>query len=89
MPLSSSQFDTESLSSSQFGAEQNSPGTPAPLSLSASTTGSAAQATVWRNKSLGEGRPLAYSRKTAGTTFNWDDSKETTLPASDKGAGRI
>jgi len=88
MPLSSSQFDTENLSSSQFGAEQNSSGTPAPLSLSASTTGSAAQATVWRNKSLGEGKPLAYSRKTAGSTFNWDDSKEATFPASDKGAGR-
>ena len=88
MPLSSSQFDSGDLSSSKFGAEQNSVGTPAPLSLSASTTGSAAQATVWRNKSLGEGRPLAYSRKTAGSTFNWDDSKETSLPASDKGAGR-
>lgn len=60
-----------------------------PLSLSKATTGSAAQSTAWRNSSLGKGGPQAYSAKTRGTTFNWDDAASpTTLPQSDKGAGR-
>ena len=76
------------LSSPQFGAEQNSVGTPAPLSYSKSTSSSAAQATAWSNRSIGGDRPLAYSSKTKGTTFNWDDSSAPTIPFSDKGAGR-
>ena len=76
------------LSSPQFGAEQNSVGTPAPLSYSKTTSSSAAQATAWSNRSLGAGKPLAYSSKTKGTTFNWDDSTTPSLPSSDKGAGR-
>ena len=59
-----------------------------PLSLSKATTGSAAQATAWRNQSLGKGGPLAYSSKTRGTTFSWDDAASPSLPQSDKGAGR-
>lgn len=59
-----------------------------PLSLSKATTGSAAQATAWRNQSLGKGGPLAYSSKTRGTTFSWDDTASPSLPQSDKGAGR-
>ena len=59
-----------------------------PLSLSKATTGSAAQATAWRNQSIGKGGPLAYSSKTRGTTFSWDDTATpTTLPTS-QGAGR-
>ena len=75
---------SDSLSSSQF-----SPVTPditPPLSLSKATTGSAAQATAWRNNSLGKNGPLSLSSKTRGTTFNWDDSASTpTVPQSDKG----
>jgi hypothetical protein len=78
---------SDSLSSSQF-----SPVTPditTPLSLSKATTGSAAQATAWRNRSLGEGRPLALSSKTQGTTFSWDDSSsQPSVPQADKGMGR-
>jgi len=59
-----------------------------PLSLSASTTGSAAQATAWRNSNLGKGRPLAYSAKTRGTTYNFDSAPQPETPSSDKGAGR-
>lgn len=59
------------------------PDVDTPLSLSASTAGSAAQATAWKNRSLGGGRPLSLSKKTAGTTFNWDDSStSTTVPQS-------
>lgn len=64
--------------------------TPAPLSLSSGTSSSAKQATAWRNKGLGGNRPLALSKSTSGTTYNWDDgsSSQQSLPASDKGAGR-
>ena len=78
---------SDSLSTSQFSPI--TPDTTAPLSLSKSTTGSAAQATAWRNRSLGNGSPLALSAKTRGTTFNWDDSSSSpSLPQSDKGMGR-
>jgi hypothetical protein len=78
---------SDSLSASQFQPAQVDV-TP-PLSLSASTTGSAAQATAWRNQSLGKGGPLAYSSKTRGSTFSWDDNAVgPSLPQSDKGAGR-
>ena len=78
---------SDSLSSSQF--QPVTPDVTAPLSLSKSTTGSAAQATAWRSNSLGRGGPSAYSSKTRGTTFNWDDTASTpSLPQSDKGAGR-
>ena len=75
-----------SLSNSQFGsslAPQTPDATP-PLSFSASTAGSAAQATAWRNRSLGGDKPLSLSKKTAGTTFNWDDASSVspTVPAS-------
>ena len=64
-------------------APQTPDATP-PLSLSASTTGSAAQATAWKNRSLGGDRPLSLSKKTAGTTFNWDDTSSVSpvVPAS-------
>lgn len=78
---------SDSLSASQFQPAQVDM-TP-PLSLSASTTGSAAQATAWRSSSMGKGGPLAYSSKTRGTTFSWDDTTSpSALPKSDKGAGR-
>ena len=76
-----------SLSFSQF--QPVTPDVTAPLSLGKSTTGSAAQATAWRSNSLGKGGPLAYSSKTRGTTFNWDDTTSSpSLPQSDKGMGR-
>ena len=77
------------ISSSQFGSEQDAVSTPsAPLSYSSSTSGSAQQATAWSTKSLGNGRPLSWSKKTGGTTFKWDDASTPTMPASDKGVGR-
>jgi hypothetical protein len=72
------------LSSSQFSGDD----TPTPMSLGSSTTGSFAQQTAWRTPRKGS-TPLAYSKKTAGTTFKWDDdSQGSQLPKSDKGAGR-
>ena len=76
------------LSNSQFGANNSmTPQTPdvdTPLSFSSSTAGSAAQATAWKNRSIGGGRPLSLSKKTAGTTFNWDDTPSSTsvMPTS-------
>jgi hypothetical protein len=78
------------LSSTQFDGEDNSNPTPqieTPLALGKNTAGSAASATAWRNKSLGGGRPMAYSSKTAGTTYNFDDnSAAVAMPKSDTGA---
>ena len=80
------------LSAPQFQSGQPlqySPNIEAPLALSQATAGSAGQATAWRNRSLGGGRPMAFSAKTRGTTFNWDGGSSTpNLPQSDKGAGR-
>lgn len=81
--LSSSEFMSDNFSGK---STTDTPEVDSPLSLSSSTTGSAAQATAWRNQSLGHGKPLALSKKTSGTTFNWDDSSQTNLPESDKGA---
>jgi hypothetical protein len=79
------------LSSSQFGDEDSSNPTPeieTPLALGKNTAGSAANATAWRNKSLGRGRPMAYSKRTAGSTYNFDDSAggSSPIPKSDSGA---
>jgi hypothetical protein len=74
------------ISSSQFG--DTTPNVDIPLSLSSSTAGSAAGATAWRNRGLAGGRPMAYSKRTAGTTYKFDDDTKTTLPSSDKGMGR-
>jgi hypothetical protein len=79
------------LSSSQFGDEDSSNPTPeieTPLALGKNTAGSAANATAWRNKSLGRGRPMAYSKRTAGTTYNFDenDGGSSPIPKSDSGA---
>lgn len=81
--LSSSEFMSDNFSGQ---ATHHGPDVDAPLSLSSGTTGSAAQATAWRNRGLGGGKPMSLSKKTAGTTFNWDDSTPTAAPQSDKGA---
>lgn len=81
--LSSSEFMSDNFSGNPT---HHGPDVDAPLSLSSGTTGSTAQATAWRNRSLGGGRPLSLSSKTAGTTFRWDDATPTKTPESDKGA---
>jgi len=85
MPLSNAQFG----GSDSYSSMANTPNVDVPMSLSKNTYGSAAQATAWRNRSLGSGSPMSLSSKTAGTTFNWDDTASTpTVPQSDKGMGR-
>lgn len=85
MPLSNSQFG----GSSSYSSMAQTPDVEAPLSLSKSTFGSAASATAWQNRSLGGGKPISLSRKTIGTTFNWDDtSSAPSVPQSDKGPGK-
>jgi hypothetical protein len=85
MPLSNAQFG----GSDSYSSMADTPSIDTPLSLSKNTYGSAAQATAWKNRSLGSGSPMSLSSKTAGTTFNWDDTASSpTVPQSDKGAGR-
>ena len=44
---------------------------------------------AWRNQSIGRGGPLAYSSKTRGSTFNWDDTAASpSIPQSGKGEGK-
>ena len=81
--LSSSEFMSDNFSGR---ATTDTPDVDTPLSLSSGTMGSANQATAWRNKGLGGGRPLSLSSKTAGTTFKFDDATPTAAPSSDKGA---
>ena len=85
MPLSNSQFG----GSDSYSSMAMTPDIETPLSLGSKTFGSAAQATAWKNRSLGQGRPLALSNKTMGTTFNWDDSAASpSMPQADSGVGR-
>ena len=89
--LSSLQFGDDNSPKSLSGQSYPSaPNAPTPLSLSAGTSSSAKQATAWRNRGLGGGGPLSLSKNTSGTTYNWDDgsSGSSSIPASDKGAGR-
>ena len=79
MPISSSQFG---------GVDSVTPDVTPPLSLSASTFGSAAQATTWVNRNLGGEKPMSLSKKTMGTTYKFDDTTGPSLPSSDKGVGR-
>ena len=74
------------LSSSQFGGG-DTPSPDIPMALSASTTGSVARQTAWRTPRR-DSTPLSYSKRNAGTTYNWDDNKMTQMPGSDKGVGR-
>jgi len=78
MPLSSSQFG---------GGDTNTSSVDIPMSLGAATTGSVAQQTAWRTPRRGS-IPLAYTKRSAGTTFSWDEDKMPQMPSSDKGAGR-
>ena len=85
MPLSNSQFG----GSDSYSSMASTPDIETPLSLGKNTFGSTAQATAWKNRSLGQGRPMSFSNKTSGTTFNWDDSSgATSVPQADPGAGR-
>ncbi len=58
--------------------------TQPPLSLGSSTTGSFQQQTSWRTP-RGSKVPLSYSKRTAGTTFNFDNDTSTTTPKFDRG----
>jgi len=75
--LSMSEFGDNMKSGQMF---QQHTETPAPLSLSASTNTSSGAATAWSNRSLGQGRTLPYSSKTAGTVYKFEDN-QSSLPA--------
>lgn len=76
-------------SSSEFGSVDSSKFLDTPVSLGASTVGTAAQQTAWKTREMGRGgRPLPYSKRSAGSTYRWDDDSSPTVPQADKGVGK-
>jgi len=70
------------ISSEQFGSTgdmfQQHPQVAAPLSLSSSTSGSAAQATAWRTRGLSDsGSPLPLSSRTEGSVYKFEDDQSS------------
>lgn len=74
-------------SSAEFGSVDSS-NIDTPVSLGASTAGTYAQKTAWKTREMGRGRPLPYSKRSAGSTYRWDDDNSPTVPKSDKGVGK-
>jgi len=83
MPRSYAQFGDSDSDSSSPSLEVESP-----MSLGSSTTGSFQQRTSWRTPRGPRQMPLSYSKRTAGTTFKFDDDSAPSLPSADKGVGR-
>ena len=72
----------------EFGDDEQRPSAsyPPPMSLGASTRGTYEQRTAWATRDMGQGRPLPYSRRSAGSTYRFDDdsSAAPSIPRSDK-----
>lgn len=75
-------------SSAEFGGVDSSQNLDTPVALGASTAGTYAQQTAWKTREMGRGRPLPYSKRSAGSTYRWDDDNSPTVPQSDKGVGK-
>lgn len=75
-------------SSSEFGSVDSSQNLDTPVSLGASTAGTYAQQTAWRTREMGRGRPLPYSKRSAGSTYRFDDDSSSTIPQSETGPGK-
>lgn len=76
-------------SSQQFGSV--SPVTPdvdSPVSLGSATRDTYSQQTAWKTREMGRGRPLPYSKRSAGSVYKFDDDSSPNLPRSDRGVGR-
>lgn len=58
-----------------------------PMSLGSSTTGSFQQRTSWRTPRGPRQTPLSYSKRTAGTTFNFDNDSSP-APKFDSGSDK-
>lgn len=69
----------QSSSYLQFGSSDDGvakPVTPevdAPTSYGSSTRDTSSQQTAWKTRDMGKGRPLPYSKRSAGSTYRWDD----------------
>lgn len=71
----------------EFDDDDNRPKSyPAPMSLGSSTRGTYEQRTAWSTREMGRGAPLPYSRRSAGSTYRFDDdsSSAPSIPRSDK-----
>jgi len=84
---------TQPRSYSQFGDDDSitKPVTPdiePPTSYGSATRGTYEQRTAWRTRDMGQGRPLPYSKRSAGSVYRFDDDSTPNLPRSDKGVGR-
>lgn len=72
----------------QFGDDDDStarPVTPdveSPISYGPSTMGTYEQRTAWRTRDMGGGRPLPYSKRSAGSTYRFEDDSGSTIPDS-------
>jgi hypothetical protein len=76
-------------SSAQFGdATPTTPDVDAPVSLGSSTRDTYSQQTAWKTRDMGRGRPLPYSKRSAGSVYKFDDDSNPNLPRSDRGVGR-
>ena len=76
-------------SSEQFGGVTPvTPSVDSPVSLGSSTRDTYSQQTAWKTRDMGKGRPLPYSKRSAGSVYKFDDDASPSLPRSDKGVGR-
>jgi len=72
----------------QFGDDDDSivkPVTPdieSPVSYGSATRGTYEQRTAWRTRDMGGGRPLPYSKRSAGSTYSFDDDSSSAIPDS-------
>lgn len=75
-------------SSSQFGGVDSSQYLDTPVSLGSSTTGTYAAQTAWKTREMGRGRPMPYSKRSAGSVYKFDDDGSPSVPQADKGPGK-
>lgn len=88
-PRSISQFgdDDEDFNPSPYRAQKLE--IDEPVSYGSATRGTYESRTSWRTRDMSRGGPLPYSKRSAGSTYNFDNDASTpNLPRSDKGVGR-
>lgn len=75
-------------SSSEFGGVDSSQYLDTPVSLGSSTAGTYAAQTAWKTRDMGRGRPMPYSKRSAGSIYKFDDDGSPSVPQADKGTGK-
>jgi len=75
-------------SSSEFGGVDSSQYLDTPVSLGSSTAGTYAAQTAWKTREMGRGRPMPYSKRSAGSIYKFDDDGSPSVPQAEKGPGK-